>query len=175
MIKLSKTYRTITGLLFAACVFSVCANSSDEDSKDHVGNMPVSTLINNYPAFANVYHEFGLTTAQADRVKNWPADLTVDIFFGTWCHDSERQVPKMLKILEKNTNLRSNLIALNNNKTEPGGRALQAGVKYTPTFIFYQNKQEIGRIIEHPAQDLITDISDLLAKAQGNKLAAQNE
>jgi hypothetical protein len=35
-------------------------------------------------------------------------------------------------------------------------------IKYTPTFIVYQNNQEIGRVIERPKVSLIADINEFI-------------
>jgi len=54
------------------------------------------------------------------------------------------------------------LFGLDYTKSEPSGRAKIHDIKYTPTFIVYQNNREIGRIIERPKVSLIADISAML-------------
>ena len=78
--------------------------------------------------------------------------LSIKILFGTWCHDSQREVPKILKLLDE-INFQSNmisLIGLNYQKNEPLNRARIFNVKKTPTIIFFRHEKEIGRIVETP-------------------------
>ena len=79
-------------------------------------------------------------------------DLSIKILFGTWCHDSQREIPKFLRFLE-NINMNSemiSLIGLNYQKNEPLNRGNIFNIKNTPTIIFFRNEEEIGRIEETP-------------------------
>ena len=78
--------------------------------------------------------------------------LSIKILFGTWCHDSQREIPKFLRFLE-NINMNSemiSLIGLNYQKNEPLNRGKIFNIKNTPTIIFFRNEEEIGRIEETP-------------------------
>ena len=78
--------------------------------------------------------------------------ISVKILFGTWCHDSQREIPKLLKLLES-IGMQSemiSLIGLNYNKNEPLNRGEIFKIRRTPTIIFYKNAIEVGRIEETP-------------------------
>ena len=78
--------------------------------------------------------------------------ISIKILFGTWCHDSQREIPKLLRMLE-DINLKPemiSLIGLDHQKNEPLNRGKILGVKRTPTIIFYKDETEIGRIEETP-------------------------
>ena len=78
--------------------------------------------------------------------------ISVEMLFGTWCHDSQREIPKLLRMLE-DINLKPemiSLIGLDYNKNEPLNSGKILNVKRTPTIIFYRDKTEIGRIEESP-------------------------
>jgi len=78
--------------------------------------------------------------------------ISVKILFGTWCHDSQREIPKLLKLLESigmQPEMIS-LIGLNYNKNEPLNRGKIFEIRRTPTIIFYKNAIEVGRIEETP-------------------------
>ena len=83
--------------------------------------------------------------------------------FGTWCHDSKREVPRMLKILDS-AGMKSeqiSLIGVDINKTEPNGREQLYNLKNTPTFILLRNGTEVGRIVERPQISLESDLINL--------------
>ena len=78
--------------------------------------------------------------------------ISVKILFGTWCHDSQREIPKLLKMLD-DINLKPemiSLIGLDYDKKEPLNRGKILDIKRTPTIIFYKDEIEIGRIEETP-------------------------
>ena len=108
--------------------------------------------------------EFTLSDEDLKQVTHWPDDLHIDIYFGTWCHDSQREVPKMLNILKENNGISSQLIALDYDKSDPQGLANTNGIKYTPTFIVSMGNKELGRIIERPTLSLVADITAMIAK-----------
>ena len=125
-----------------------------------LGDISQAELLERHEVFKRNYDAYEVTTG----IDGLPGDLEVRILFGTWCHDSEREVPRMLKLLEasgvKQENIR--LIALDIRKEEPEGRAKALGVKYTPTFIFFTGGRELGRIIERPVDNLTQDVMALL-------------
>ena len=94
----------------------------------------------------------------------YPPDLEVTILFGIWCHDSEREVPRMLKLLAASGLKKESisLIALDIRKSEPEGRAKALDVRFTPTFIFSRAGMELGRIVERPESSLRGDVATLI-------------
>ena len=120
-----------------------------------VGDISQSELLQRHEVFKRNYDAYEVPVG----IDGLPTDLKVKILFGTWCHDSEREVPRMLKLLEtfgvKEENV--SLIALDTRKEEPQGRARALGVKVTPTFIFYSG-EEFGRIVERPKKSFLEDI-----------------
>ena len=112
-----------------------CAHSIDS-SGYALGEVDQKELLIKYKSFSRSYQTYTLETEQIMQVKRWPSNLKIDIYFATWCHDSEREVPRLLKTLQKNNQIEVLLLALDYQKSEPKGRAKQANVKYTPTFFF---------------------------------------
>ena len=118
----------------------------------HVGDISRQQLLANYPEFARGYRTYSVGEIGFEL----PRDVTVAVFFGVWCHDSEREVPRLLRVLDALGVDESavTLIALDTTKREPAGRALEHGVKFTPTSIFYIGGEEVGRIVERPESSL---------------------
>ena len=99
-----------------------------------------------------------------DGAPKIPNDVSVLMFFGTWCHDSQREVPRMLKILEAVGFPQADvkMVTLDVSKNDPLGLAAANEVKFTPTFIFFRQQNELGRIVEKPATTLEAAIGELL-------------
>ena len=145
-------------------LLALLANASDSDDFA-VGMISKESLFADYAGFSENFQQFTLSEAEQKVIADWPQDLTIDVYFGTWCHDSIREVPKLMKILSANKYIKLSLIALNYQKQDPQDLAVANQVKYTPTIIVYRDmerKQEVGRIIERPKQSLIIDINQFL-------------
>jgi tetratricopeptide (TPR) repeat protein len=95
-------------------------------------------------------------------------DLDIKIFFGTWCGDSKREVPRFLKLLSafRFPENKIKLIALGGSdslvKQSPGHEEAGLGIFRVPTFIIYQNGKEINRINEFPVYSLEKDLLAIL-------------
>ena len=135
---------------------------AESEGKPLVGDLSPEQLFEAFPSFAEGYVAFD---AEADSIQ-LPLDTSVLVFFGTWCHDSEREVPRLLKLLRTAglSEEKLMLIGLDYRKREPEGRAAQFDVQYTPTAIFLRQGVEVGRIVERPdttLQEAIKQIFDV--------------
>ena len=86
--------------------------------------------------------------------------VTIITVLGTWCSDSQEQVPAFYHILDSIGYDMSGmkLICVDRDKLA-GGLDLSAfSVVKVPTFIFYREGKEIGRITETPQQTLELDM-----------------
>lgn len=74
------------------------------------------------------------------------------LFSGSWCSDSESEVPKLIKLLKVAGLTDSNLVlfGVDRDKKEPSGEAESLDVQKVPTLIVFQHAREIARIIEFP-------------------------
>ncbi len=93
-------------------------------------------------------------------------EVKITIVMGTWCSDSRREVPRFYKILDKagyNFDYLT-LICVDRNKTAPNNLVEKLDIKLVPTFIFYKNDVEVGRIIETPKETLEKDLVSIVLK-----------
>jgi len=92
--------------------------------------------------------------------KVMPADIDIVIVLGTWCSDSRREVPRFMKIIETLgfDKDRIRFIGVDSYKQAPLDDYDSFDIERVPTFIFYKNKIELGRIIEYPETSLEKDM-----------------
>ncbi len=90
--------------------------------------------------------------------------VTIHVLFGTWCHDSKKQIPAFMKTLEEANNPKINVeyIAVSRKKVEPSDIVERWNLKLTPTFIIVRRNKEFGRIIEEPITSLEEDLVTIL-------------
>ncbi len=90
--------------------------------------------------------------------------ISIKVIFGTWCHDSKREIPAFIKTMEmaENPKIDIEYIGVNREKTDPEGRAEAYNLQYTPTFIIFRAENEIGRIVEESTESIEQDLVQIL-------------
>jgi thiol-disulfide isomerase/thioredoxin len=94
--------------------------------------------------------------------------IEIQLFLGTWCSDSQMEVPQFIKILDYIDFDKANLTMIGLERDEnrvmssPKGEEQGLNITHVPTFIFYKSGQEIGRIVEYPTVSLEVDMVNLL-------------
>jgi len=99
-----------------------------------------------------------------DYLENKIFNYSITIVLATWCHDSQEQVPRFYKILDNldyNTN-HLKIICVDKSKSAGEIDISELYIERVPTFIFYENNIEKGRIIETPDATLEKDIYNIL-------------
>lgn len=168
-------------LLFAACNNHIAPSTTSIVNTEVTNDKKQTMLLghcaygmlqgNNYKEwFMKSYNNYKVDTAIALQIKPLLAKKTIEIFLGTWCGDTKREVPAMLKILETagcDTNY-IKLIFVNNAdsvyKQSPQHEEKAKFIHHVPTFIVYENKKELNRIVETPIVSLEKDLLAVLNK-----------
>ncbi|MEH6406082.1 MAG: thioredoxin family protein [Leeuwenhoekiella sp.] len=114
--------------------------------------------------FIENYKEYQTDSAEVKKINELLTDVKITTFMGTWCGDSQREVPAFYKIIDQaEMNFENvSLIAVKRDKTTP--LSLEKGLDITnvPTFIFTKDGKELGRIVEYPIETLEKDILKIL-------------
>ena len=109
-------------------------------------------------------------TIEAQLKQQNTTSISIKIVFGSWCGDSKRELPRMMKILNQ-LNFPAQKITLvgvdnadSTYKQSPGREDLGLQVFRVPTFIVYENGVELNRINESPVESLERDLLKILRK-----------
>jgi len=88
----------------------------------------------------------------------------IKIVMGSWCSDSQREVPRFYRIMDEAgiPDEKVELISVNRDKMVPGIDISALKIERVPTFIFYDGIKEQGRIIETPVETLEEDLLRIL-------------
>ncbi len=89
------------------------------------------------------------------RIKKY----NIVIVMGTWCPDSRKEVPRFYKLIDslKFPQSQIKLITVTRKKEGLARETEGLNIQRVPTFIFYKDGKEVGRIIEHPEFDRLED------------------
>lgn len=88
------------------------------------------------------------------------------VFLGTWCPDSQRNVPPFMNLVAaaKNDNIQVEYIGVDRRKMDPDALVSQFNVRRVPTFIVFQKDREIGRLVERPRTSVEADFLKIFTK-----------
>jgi len=179
-----KTYFIILIIsLFTISSCSVTKNSSspvlvNQLSKDSRGNdMLLGKCTKDalqQPRFADWYKlnydSYVVDSFTCNYIRPLLAGKSITIFMGTWCGDSKREVPRVLKMLEccnfPGANLTMIMVSNKDSLYKKSPQHEEAGknIVRVPTIIIEQKGVEIGRIIEFPIISLEKDLLAILRK-----------
>ena len=127
----------------------------------HYGMINKSILFDKvkYPWFIKEYNQYNPSINELNGFDY--ENINIKVFMGTWCHDSKREIPRLIKILDnlKFSESKMDIIALTKDKKGYFKDYSKYKVLNTPTIIFYLDNNEIGRIIEKPKDSLEAAIS----------------
>lgn len=114
--------------------------------------------------YESEYNNYEFNASIIDSMRNKLDDISILIVLGSWCSDSRREVPRFLRILDelKFDFEKVTLNFVDRKKESPEGNISSLEIKLVPTFIFYRNEKEIGRIIETPSVSLEADFKNIL-------------
>lgn len=115
--------------------------------------------------FESRYEDFITNKEIINNISKHINQLTIKVFMGTWCEDSQREMPKFYKILDE-TKFDMNyfqLICVDRSKTTEDHLEKNLNIMRVPTIIFYKNNREIGRFVEHPRETLEKDILKIVS------------
>lgn len=165
-------------LAFLFCLLISCIGAQDRfeeiqlDTGELIllGTLPGEALQKGSYAnwYTSGYTDYKTDDARINRFEKALNEHDILLFMGTWCSDSQREVPRFMKILEKAgyPEDQITIVALDKRdefyKTSPGGEEKGWNIEYVPTFIFLKEGKEVGRIVEFPDNTLEADMEAIL-------------
>ncbi len=130
------------------------------------GALSVDELWATVPVWHSAYEAYEPTPEAVGAFRDEKRDLKLKVFFGTWCGDSRRSVPRLLSTLDAadNSKLSVELVAIGRGFTEPMGEIRRFRVTNVPTVVVFEGNHEVGRFVERPHSDNVeTDLAAVLA------------
>ncbi|MBB4805473.1 thiol-disulfide isomerase/thioredoxin [Chryseobacterium defluvii] len=118
--------------------------------------------------YVKEHDEYVIDQKAVDQLKKDKINsYNITVFMGTWCEDSHRDIPRLMKILEaiKYPDNKLTIIAVNRKKESPNGDEARYNIQKVPTIIVERYGKEVGRIIEMPTTGYIErDLVEMLKK-----------
>jgi len=129
------------------------------------GAITEQKLLDLSPAYSAGKKAYQPDSAAVTFLHEIKAEVHIIVFLGTWCSDSQRELPRFLKVMEAVDNVffTSQMIGVDRSKQEPEGLADLYQIEFVPTFVVMRNGHELGRIVETPILSIEQDLQEILS------------
>lgn len=129
-----------------------------------VGELTQTDLFKECPLFKENADQYAPDKKAVAKIKRIKEPLSIIMFLGTWCGDSQRESPKLLKILDtaKNSKISITMVGVDASKNDGGGLTKKYDIQRVPTIIFLKGGKELGRIIEYPKDTMEEDFLSIV-------------
>lgn len=147
-------------------ILGATAMATQAADRFHVGQIDADNIINTMPQFNQHKDDVQFSKQQLEPLQQYTKPLTIEVYFGQWCHDSQREVPRLIRLFSSinNPNITVTYWGLDTNKSDTTGRAKAINIKRTPTLVVFQKGVELGRILEVPTVDWATDLTAIVVQ-----------
>ena len=125
---------------------------------------PAKILGPEFPSFRERYDTVQVNTDITGMIAQMHPDVDLLVFFGAWCGDSRREVPRLVKILQLAgvPESRVRYYGLDRTKKSADGLTDAHAIERVPTIIVLRGEQELGRVVELPRSTLEGDLFEIL-------------
>ena len=150
-------------LLFIAILFTSCSQNQNYLLEEGVVDIDYLKKSPKTYWFNENFENYTVEKINRDNFSEL-YNYDIEIFMNTLCHDSQREIPRLIKILNE-LNIPENklkIILLNPNKESKMGYEVNKNITNTPTIIFNLDNTEVNRIVEFPKESLESDILKIL-------------
>ena len=129
------------------------------------GTMSLEELWQTMPVWRAIADEYEPEAAAVARLQEVTEPVTLQVVMATWCGDSKKHVPRLLKTVERanNPNVSVELMGVGPDFESPMEFIQQHSITNVPTVIVKKAAAEIGRFVETPAGTTVEgDVCDIL-------------
>ncbi|WP_203295996.1 thioredoxin family protein [Luteirhabdus pelagi] len=118
--------------------------------------------------FTSTYDVQPVDSSMVNKIEPLLQDVSITVFMGTWCSDSQREIPHLYKILDAADfdYDKFTVYAVDDMKTTPSNIEEEYNIAYVPTIIFSKNGEEMDRFVEYAQNTLEEDIYAILSGAE---------
>ncbi len=137
---------------------------------DILGITSKKEIIERHPVYSIYMDRYQPNEEALSYLSAYTDSVTLWVFMGSWCRESTKHIPGLMKTLERAANPKVEIkyIGVGRKKLEPLSFLNEFKIKYIPTVVVLKGRFEIGRIEEQPHQLIETDLVRVLKSGKKN-------
>ncbi len=131
-----------------------------------LGPLSKEEILENFPDWQVEVASYVPDQEVIEKLQSIPSEIKIEIFLGTWCPDTKRNVSAYFKIMDMVDNpfIMTSYIGIPRNNDSRKPFIEGKNIMKVPTFIILINDEEKGRIIENPTKSVEEDVLDIIIK-----------
>ncbi|WP_157939524.1 thioredoxin family protein [Gracilimonas amylolytica] len=135
-----------------------------------VGEVSVEQILDHNRIFRIYTERYEPDEEALQFLKRVEGDISLRVFFGSWCRESTKYLPGLVKTLNvvNNNEIKATYMGVDAQKKFPDRFLKLFDIKYIPTVVVLKNGIEVGRIVEKPQQPIETELVQILKRLQEN-------
>jgi len=150
---------------FIVLLLTVFFSSFFYGIEDFYGKIEKEEILTSFPEWQKTVTSYLPDPEIIYSLQTFDIPVNIEIFLGTWCRDSAQHVSEYFKIMNLVDNPYFMTLYTGIPKDKESREQYIKGkyIQKIPTFIFFIDGEEIGRVIEHPITSLEEDILDIIS------------
>jgi len=131
-----------------------------------LGPLSKEEILENFPDWQVEAASYVPNLEVIEKLQSIPSEIKIEIFLGTWCPDTKRNVSAYFKIMDMIDNplFMTSYIGIPRDNDSRKPFIEGKNIIKVPTFIIIIDDQEKGRIIENPVKSVEEDLLDIINK-----------
>lgn len=131
-----------------------------------LGPLSKEEILENFPDWQVEVASYVPDPEVIEKLQSIPSEIKIEIFLGTWCPDTKRNVSAYFKIMDMVDNpfIMTSYIGIPSDNDSRKPFIEGKNIMKVPTFIILINDEEKGRIIENPTKSVEEDVLDIIIK-----------
>ncbi len=152
-------------LLAEATSAQISINAARMNAGQMVGELDKEQILNHDEQVKKNMAAYSPDEKAVAFIRKVEDEYDVVVFLGVWNSESVNHVPSFMRVMEDagNPNFSVTWYGVNRAKRAPGNIVRRHNIQDVPTFIFYKDGEEAGRIVESPDKSIEEDIMKILA------------
>jgi thioredoxin 1 len=151
-------------MLFLTLIIAAAARPAQVEM---IGRTTKADVLKAFPDWQKILEAYQPETGAIEYLHNIQMKVRVEVYWGSWCTDSQNNMGKILKILQavENTQFETVLIAVSRDLKSPATEVEGKGIENTPTVVVFVNGIERGRIVNQPNKSYEMDLASIVSIA----------
>jgi len=153
-------------IIFPFLCFILLLSISVYGTLELLGPLSKEEILENFPDWQVEVASYVPNQEVIEKLQAIPSEIKIEIFLGTWCSDTKRNVSAYFKIMDMVDNPLFMTTYIGIPKDNDSRKPFIEGknIVKVPTFIVSIDNQEKGRIIEDPIKSVEEDLLDIINK-----------
>ncbi|MFP8489713.1 thioredoxin family protein [Gracilimonas sp. Q87] len=163
----------VSFFIFLLIGFSVLwsEEAMSQDVQDNlIGEVTLDQIIENSRIFKVYVDRYEPDPRDIEYLSSLNGDYSIVVFFGSWCRESTKYTPGLVKTLNlvNNDQIEVTYVGVDEQKKFPNEFLKLFDIKYIPTVVVLKDGNEYGRIVERPQLPIETELVQILKRLQEN-------